>query len=172
VRLTRTRRLAFAVLCGLACAQGVSAQDPAVLAASASGGAITLGPGPTEVNLVAAGGPGVASRLQSVRPGQQIYLTFSGAQAPMATGTTYNVYLGLPKNAAPQDTQDRHYAGTINFFNAAGRPIDLSLNITPHVGRLLESSEIGDSLRVTIVPIGEAAAPSPPQIGGVRLTSR
>jgi len=150
------------------------AQDPGALAASAPG-VITLGSGLTEVSLVGApdsrGSRSVAARLKNVETGRQIYLTFTRAQASAAPGATYNVYLGLPANAVPRGTSDPHYVGTLNFYNAtAGRPVDMSLNITPHVGRLLGTSEIGDDLRVTIVPAGEPAAA--PQIEGIRMTAR
>jgi hypothetical protein len=150
------------------------AQDPGTLAASTPG-AITLGAGPTEVTLVGASDSGVsgsvAARLKSVDVGRQIYLTFTRAQATAAPGIAYNVYLSLPAGSVPQGTSDPHYVGTLNFFNAtSGRPLDMSLNITPHVGRLLASSEIGDDVRITIVPAGEPAAA--PQVAGIRITAR
>jgi hypothetical protein len=150
------------------------AQDPGTLAASAPG-VITLGSGPTEVSLVGAsesGAPGsVAARLKNIAADRQIYLTFTRAQAPAAPGITYNVYLSLPANTVPRGTSDPHYVGTLNFYNAtSGRPLDMSLNITPHVGRLLAASEIGNDVRVTIVPAGEPAAA--PQVSGIRITAR
>jgi hypothetical protein len=169
-----TRRLVVAILLTTACSHGAMAQDPGTLAASASG-VITLGAGPTDVTLVgpsdAVGSGSVAARLKNVEAGRQIYLTFMRAQAPAATGVTYNVYLGLPASTAPRGTSDPHYVGTLNFYNAtSGRPLDIALNITPHVGRLLAASEIGDDVRVTIVPAGEPAAA--PQLGGIRITAR
>jgi hypothetical protein len=151
------------------------AQDPGTLAASASSGVITLGAGPTEVTLVAASDSvesrSVAGRLRSVEAGRQIYLTFTRAQAQAAPGITYNVYLGLSANTIPRDTSDPHYVGTLNFYNAtSGRPLDMSLNITPQVGRLLTAGEIGDDVRVTIVPAGEPAAT--PTIAGIRIAAR
>ena len=169
-----TRRLVVAILLTTACSHGAMAQDPGTLAASTPG-VITLGAGPTEVTLAGApdsGAPGsIAARLKSVEAGRQIYLTFTRAQAPAAPVITYNVYLGLPASAVPQGTSDPHYVGTLNFFNAtSGRPLDMSLNITPHVGRLLASSEIGADVRVTIVPAGDASAA--PQVAGIRITAR
>jgi hypothetical protein len=169
-----TRRLVVAILLTTACSHGAMAQDPGTLAASTQG-VITLGAGPTEVALVGVPDSGasgsVAARLKSVEAGRQIYLTFTRAQAPAAPGITYNVYLGLPAGTVPQGTSDPHYVGTLNFFNAtSGRPLDMSLNITSHVGRLLASSEIGADVRVTIVPAGEPSAA--PQVAGIRITAR
>lgn len=172
-----TRSVVLAILLTTACSHGASAQDPGALAASTSLGVITLGAGPTEVTLVApsdragSSDSSVAGRLRSVEAGRQIYLTFARAQAQAAPGVGYNVYLGLPANTLPQGTSDSHYAGTLNFYNATGRPLDMSLNITSQVARLLAGNDIGDSVRVTIVPAGEAATPSP-QVGGIRITSR
>jgi hypothetical protein len=169
-----TRSLVLAILLTTACSHGAMAQDPGTLAASASG-EITLGAGPTEVTLVGGSGGGhagpVAAVLKNVEPGRQIYLTFTRAQAPAAPGITYNVYLSLPAGTVPRGTSDPHYVGTLNFYNATGRATDLSLNITSHVGRLLAAGEIGDDVRVTIVPAGEAAT-TPPQVSGIRITSR
>jgi hypothetical protein len=163
----------LAVLLATACSPGVMAQDPGTLAVASIPGAIVLGAGPAEVTLVAAGGNSVASRLKSVDGGRQIYLTFLQAQAQSAPSTTYNVYLGLAANDAPGGTGDPHYVGTINFFNAAtGRPIDMSLNITSKVDALLAVGDIGDSLRMTIVPAGDPPADAAPRIGGVRITAR
>jgi hypothetical protein len=168
-----THPLVLAVLLTTACSDGAMAQDPSTLAASASG-VITLGAGPTEVTLAGASEGGapvpVAVRLTNVEPGRQIYLTFTRAQASSAPGVTYNIYLGLPASTVPRGTSDRHYVGTLNFFNATGRPLDMSLNITPQIGRLLASSEIGDDIRVTIVPAGEPAAAA--QVDGIRMTAR
>jgi hypothetical protein len=172
-----TRSVVLAILLTTACSHGASAQDPGALAASTSSGVITLGTGPIEVMLVVppdsrgSSASSVAERLRSVEAGRQIYLTFARAQAQAAPGITYNVYLGLPANATPQGTTDSHYAGTLNFYNATGRPLDMSLNITSQVARLLTGNDIGDSVRVTIVPAGQAATTSP-QIGGIRITSR
>ena len=172
------RRLGLAILLTTACSHGALAQDPGTLAVSASSGVITLGAGPTEVTLVAAAdGRGasarsVATRLRSVEAGRQIYLTFTRAQAQAAPGITYNVYLSLPANAVPQGTSDPHYVGTLNFYNAtSGRPLDMSLNITSQVGRLLATSAIGDDVRVTVVPAGEPAAAGP-EVGAIRITTR
>jgi hypothetical protein len=168
-----TRSLVLAILLATACSHGAMAQDPGTLAASPSG-VITLGAGPTDVTLVGGsdGAPSpVAARLKNVEAGRQIYLTFARAQAETAPGISYNVYIGLPASAAPAGTSDSHYVGTLNFYNAtSGRPLDLSLNITPHVGRLLASNEIGDNVRVTIVPVGEPAAT--PTIAGIRIAAR
>ena len=170
--MSGTRPVVLAVVLTTACSHGAMAQDPGTLAASASG--VTLGAGPTEVTLGGASEGGaptpVAARLKNVEAGRQIYLTFTRAQAPAAPGITYNVYLGLPANTAPRGTSDSHYVGTLNFFNAIGRPLDMSLNITSHVGRLLASSEIGDDIRVTIVPAGEPAAA--PQVARIAITVR
>jgi hypothetical protein len=160
-----------------ACSRGATAQDPGTLAASTTSGVITLGAGPIEVTLVVppdsrgSSASSVAERLRSVEAGRQIYLTFARAQAQAAPGITYNVYLGLPANGLPQGTSDSHYAGTLNFYNATGRPLDMSLNITSQVARLLAGNDIGDTVRVTIVPAGQAATTSP-QIDGIRITSR
>jgi hypothetical protein len=170
-----TRSLVLAILLTTACSHGAMAQDPGTLAASASSGIITLGAGPTEVMLLAASDSiesrSVAGRLRSVEAGRQIYLTFTRAQAQAAPGITYNVFLSLPANTVPRDTSDPHYVGTLNFYNAtSGRPLDLSLNITSQVGRLLSAGEIGDDVRVTIVPVGEPAAA--PTIAGIRIAVR
>lgn len=98
------RSVVLGVLLATACSHGALAQDPGTLAASASPGAITLGTGPVELVLVAAGGGSVAARLRGVEPGRQIYLTFTRAQAQSVPATTYNVYLGLPANATPPGT--------------------------------------------------------------------
>ena len=156
-----TRSVVLAILLATACSHGASAQDPGVLAASISSGVIPLGAGPTEVMLVAppdsraSTAGSVVERLRRVEAGRQIYLTFARAQAQTAPGIPYNVYLGLPANATPLGTSDSHYAGTLNFYNATGRPLDMSLNITSQVARLLAGNEIGDSVRVTITPGGK-----------------
>ncbi len=163
-----TRRLVVAILLTTACSHGAMAQDPGTLAASTPG-VITLGAAPTEVTLV--GAPDSGASLKRVEAGRQIYLTFTRAQTPAAPGITYNVYLGLPAGTVPQGTSDPHYVGTLNFFNAtSGRPLDMSLNITSHVGFLLASSEIGADVLVTIVPAGEPSAA--PQVAGIRITAR
>jgi hypothetical protein len=172
--MSGTRRLAVAILLTTACSHGAMAQDRGTLAASTSG-VITLGAGPTEVTLDGASDSGasgsVAARLKSVEAGRQICLTFTRAQAPAAPGISYNLYLGLQASTVPGGASDPHYVGTLNFYNATSRrPLDMSLNITPYVGRLLASSEVGDDVRVTVVPAGEPAAA--PQVAGIRITAR
>ena len=167
------RAAVLALVLAAACSHGAMAQDPGTLAASEPAGSITLGPGPTEVTLAAAGGGSVAGRLRSVEAGRQIYLTFTRAQAQATPAATYNVYLGLPANATPSGASDPHYVGTLNFFNASsGRPIDMSLNITSRVPRLLAEGDAGDSARVTIIPSGGSPDTPAPQVGDVRITAR
>lgn len=168
-----TRAALLAIVLAAACSHGAMAQDPGTLAASMSPGGITLGPGPTEVTLAAAGSGSVAARLRTVDPGRQIYLTFARAQAQATPAATYNVYLGLPANTTPSGASDPHYVGTLSFFNASsGRPIDMSLNITSHVARLLADGAAFDSARVTIIPSGGSPDTPAPQVGEVRITAR
>ena len=168
-----TRAALLAIVLAAACSHGAMAQDPGTLAASASPGGITLGPGPTEVTLVAAGGDSVAARLRSVAPGRPVYLTFARVLAPTTPAATYNVYLGLPANASPSGATDPHYVGTLSFFNASsGRAIDISLNMASHVARLLADGGAGDSARVTIIPSGGSPDTPGVGVGEVRITSR
>jgi hypothetical protein len=175
------RTLVLLIVLSAACALRGLAQDPMPLATSSSPDAVSLRPGKTEVRLVPVQDdrrrgerPSIASRLRGVVAGHQVYLNLTEVKAEDPPGVTYNVYVNLPPDRPPAGTSDPHYVGTFSFFNAlSSRPTAVAINITPHVERLLSIAEIGDDLRVAIIPSGGTAnLAAAPQIGKVLLTVR
>jgi Protein of unknown function (DUF_B2219) len=182
---SRHRRLVRGIVVILwltvACAFGGQPQEPPqgppppIAASSASAPPITLGPGRTDVPLAAAtvAGPAIsiAERVRTLRPDQRLYLTFRQAKAQVDPGVSYNVYLNLPKDATPQGSNDAHYAGTFSFFNAVGRPTNITLGVTAVMSRLLNDAGHADHLDVTIVPAGEPNASAAPEIASIFVTA-
>jgi tyrosinase len=171
------RALSIALLL-TACNLPGAAQGEQPLATSGAG-IIKLDRGRTDVGLApvregrdVAATASLGSALKRFAAGKQVYLTLVQTAAQDAPGVTYNVYLNLPPGAAPQGPSDVHYAGTFGFFDSVGRATDVSLNITPHIERMLARGELDKDTRVTIVPAGQPSASALPQIGRLVVTAR
>jgi hypothetical protein len=116
--------------------------------------------------------PSLAARLRaaSSRP---IYLTLTGVSVQAQPGVVYNVYLNRPSGETSEGAASPHFLGALSFFNTTRDSArEVTLNVTPHLARLLERGELDGDLRLTIVPAGEPDPAASPRIQSVRLVAR
>ncbi len=176
----RDRFLAAAVAVMLAAmVASAPAQGPMPLAFAKTSDAIKLGAERTDIPLVAAEGNGpardaapLAARVKSLAPDNRVYLRLQGLAAEGDPGVSYNVYLNLPPNRAPQGASDPHYLGTFSFFDAEGGERSRAINITAQLKRLAAQGKLGPDATLTLVPAGEFVARAAPRIGRVVITTQ
>lgn len=135
--------------------------EPIMIAAS--GGRVALTGGQTRVTLThaAAAGEGetLASRLNSLKAGQRIYLVIRGLRAAKQPGALYHLYVGLPQGAKPVK-DDYRYAGTLSFYDAVppegeaakDDPSFGGYDITDLLLRLRARKSLGQGVTVTVIP--------------------
>lgn len=145
-----------------------AASDPLVLRASATD--VPLQVVREARDLTPA--PSLAARLRA-EPSRPIYLTLTGVSVQAPPGVVYNVYLNRPAAERDEGAASPHFLGALSFFNAtpAGAR-DVTLNITPHLARLLARGELDGELRLTIAPAGEPDPAASPRIQSVRIVAR
>jgi hypothetical protein len=159
----------------------MAAEAPETLASSASK-PVALGTGPVTVPLVRpASAPQVlSSRVASVGRDRKVYLVVKGFGAETPPGTTYQIYLGLPRDVAPSP-DEIYYVGTLNFFNALkGNASEmarsdqrfLSFDVTDLLKTLQSRHSLGDDTTVTIVPAGQPSSAAKPMVGDIALVAQ
>jgi hypothetical protein len=168
---------ALALMLAACTLPGVAQDAPPLARSSATniklaGARTDIGVTPVRDSREPAAAASLSATLKRFGAGKQVYLTFVQATAQDSPDVTYNVYINLPPGAAPQGTSDPHYAGGFSLFNAVGRATDVSLNITPHVQRMLERGELDTDTRVTVVPAGQPNVAATPQIQQVVIAAR
>jgi len=110
--------------------------------------------------------PGAAQSLRSlaVNPKQRVLLVIDDVAASAPPDVSYEVYLNLPPNEAP-DYKSRHFAGTFSAFGADlhhpghGAPLKVTLNVTKTIAALAKGTIDPANVQVTFVPVraGEKA---------------
>jgi len=160
----------------------MAAETPATLASSASK-PVTLGSEPVTVPLVVpegAASKALSAGVASVGEGRKIYLVVKGFGTDEPPESVYQVYLGLPRDAAPSP-DSVYYVGTLNFFNATrgasaeavrSDPRFLSFDVTDLLRMLQSRHSLADGTSVTIVPAGKARASAKPMLGDIALVSQ
>ncbi len=128
---------------------------------AAPAGGIALGSEPVRVQLAPARREGAAFTAAIGAQGvdRRLYLVVKNYSAARQPGIFYDLFLDLPSNASPRETQ-LHYAGSISFFDAvphhgddgAFAGIDDSFDITDLARRLRAAGRLSDSPTVTIAP--------------------
>jgi hypothetical protein len=104
--------------------------------------------------------------------GRRIYLVLDDLKTAQVPAVVYEIHLGLPADADPDD-DDPHLVGTLNFFavaplNTASRA--RSFDVTALVASLASQGAAGSDLAVTIIgrsPQPAPAAAAAPTIGSV-----
>jgi hypothetical protein len=155
-------RYVFSFFVCLLAAACYSAEPDGSVNVVARSSAIRLGSSPLAVPLTSVGAP---AKLGSAR---KTLLVFKGMHAAEQPGVTYRIYLGTG-SPVPQDA--RHFAGTINFFNAVPLP-----GATPKTDQAVEldvtalaASLLNGKLSVLVVPEGTPGANSTPEIKSIDL---
>ena len=112
--------------------------------------------------------PGAAQVLRSVKPAtaQRLLLVIEDVSASGPPDVSYEVYLNLPPNEAP-NYESQHFAGTFSAFGADshaqhaghGTPMKITLNVTKAVAALAKGAIDPANVKVTFVPVrpGEKA---------------
>jgi hypothetical protein len=177
--------LALSMLAGVGIAiagiGAMAAENLKTLASSASK-PVALGTGAVTVPLVPpASAPQVlSSRVASVAEGRKVYLVVKGFGADEPPGTIYQVYLGLPRDVAP-NPDGIYYVGALNFFNAMkGGATEmarsdqrfLSFDVTDLLKTLQSRHSLGDDTTVTIVPAGKPVSTAQPMVGDIALVEQ
>jgi tyrosinase len=158
---------------------GATAQPAAPMSgqivAAASG--VKLAAENTRVALSPNSGAGnLRGQLAELAPQRALFLILDDLRAAQQPGIIYEIYLGLPAEAAPS-ADDPHYVGTLNFFGVAPPNTarqSRSYNVTAVIRRLLSQGLPGDGLAVTIVGNRQGAASdaAPPSIGRIALVAQ
>jgi hypothetical protein len=145
----------------------LAAAEQSMELASSRQGPIVLGSGPTRIVLSAAStaAGAVGRRLKMLRPTDQVYLILKGIETALPSGTTYNVFIGLPEALRSASPRDPQYVGTFGFFNAG----NAVFNVTEKIKAYVENSLVNDHPVITIVPAGETEADAKPVINQVTL---
>ena len=117
-------------------------------------------------------------KIEALAPGRRIYLVVRDLRVTEQPGVLYRVYLDLPPDAKPGRT-DPHYAGTLNFFNAAEPgatiakdPMFFSYDITTLLRNLRAHRLLFDQTTVTIIPSGTPALSSEPSVGRIEIVEQ
>jgi hypothetical protein len=139
----------------------------------ASAGRTELGAGWIHIPLTAQ--RSIAESLQSLAPGQRVYLVLRDLRADAQPGVVFNLYLGVPASAAPLGPDDSRYVGTLNFLAAAppassGRQV--SYEVTGQVAALRERKESLATIDVTVAAEGTPALGSHPTIGRMEILAQ
>jgi tyrosinase len=119
--------------------------------------------------------------VAALASGRRLFLVISNYRAQTQPGVLYRIYLDLPPGATPQ-VAERHYVGSINFFNASGRRAHfgrdagtgnrISFDVTDMARQLRAEGRLGDEPHVVIVPVGRPAAEASPVIGDISLVEQ
>jgi len=118
------------------------------------------------------------SRLNSLRPGERIYLVLRDLATQEQPGVVYKIYLNLPAGSVPAK-DDPHFAGVINFYGAArprgaesSQPSGFrSFDVTDLLQNLQKHNLLTGRISVTIIPAVAARANvnAKPVIGRIEL---
>jgi hypothetical protein len=146
-----------------------------MIAIAVAAGPVRLVEAPVRVPLSPpAGGAGIASAIESMEPGERLFLVLRDLSAAEPPGVLYHLYLSLPPGAVPAEDDPRH-AGSINFY-AAVRPEPAepgsafhSFDVTEAIRALGERGELDEPLMLTILPAGEPAGGSGATVGRIEL---
>lgn len=159
--------------------EAMAAESPETLAASTAK-PVALGAGPVAVTLAPAPGSAapLSARVATVRRDRKLYLVVRGLGTNEQPEVIYQIYLGLPPNAAPKP-EGLHYVGTLNFFNApkpgpaaARDPRFYSFDVTDLLKTLQSSKSLGEAATVTIVPADKPRDSAKPTIGEIALVEQ
>lgn len=111
---------------------------------------------------------------KTVESGARYLLTFEGVQTDAPLDGYFEVYLGLPRDAKP-DPNGPYYAGNLSTFGAdaesrrtargehAGHAdfgLQVTLDVTERLKRLVERGDLKNEMTVTLVPMGVAKSPN------------
>jgi hypothetical protein len=148
-----------------------------------SDGPFSLEKGPVHVPLRAmpmrsgAKARSLAALLERVQEDEHVLLVLRGLHAALPPNIVVQIYLGLAEGEMP-GTDDPHYAGTLNFFNAVRPPgaegvhgpdqFD-SFDVTDVIQNLRTSKKLTDPVLLTLQPVGNAADGSKPTISRIDL---
>jgi hypothetical protein len=120
--------------------------------------------------------------VERLKTGEHIMLVLSDLQTDQAPGVVYDLFVNMPRNTPPGDT-DRYYVGSINFFEASGhgsegvqnseakdrrRPF-LSYDVTEALRGMAKRGNLPESPTVTIIPSGSPFPAAHPIIGRIQL---
>ncbi len=172
---------------GRLCAQGGQNSGPpadsgnGMLIAEATG-PFTLGSGPVRIPLspapLAADARGLlASRLDALNGGRNLYVVIKDLRAEVQPGVLYHVYLDRPAGAKPLKN-DPHYLGAFNFFASDyGGPASrsnaiFSYNITSVARKLRARKLLQARTTLTIIPASPPVAGSTPAVGRIELVEQ
>jgi tyrosinase len=131
---------------------------------------IRLGAATTKVTLKPdAASAGIATFSGAAADSRSIALVFKGLQTNVPPESLYDVFLNLP--ASPTSAQEvRHFAGTINFFEAQGH-VDRNRKFVLDVSNLRDILKESSEPTITISPTDTPSAEAKPVIGEISLAA-
>jgi tyrosinase len=131
---------------------------------------VQLGVTPTKVILKrSSASRGIASFSGAASAGQSIALVFRGLETNVQPESLYEVFLNLPENVGGA-AKLRHFAGTINFFEAKNRS-DNSRRFVLDVSELRGIIRANGEPTVTISPSATPSAQAKPVIAEISLAA-
>jgi Protein of unknown function (DUF_B2219) len=122
----------------------------------------------------------ISQSVRSLKDDHKVYLVLRDLRTNTQPGVLYNLYLGLPSDK-DANTADKHFVGSINFFNAAVAPDPAkaaqsktfySFDITSLLKSIEAAGDLGDTVVLTIVPAGNADSTAKPQIGEIVIIEK
>ena len=147
-------------------------------------GPVTLGAGPTNLRLTAAGSSRYFGRLRTASMARRpFYLRVAGVRITRQPGVSYEVHLDPVPFAAP-DRTSRSYVGTINVFGAVVHGVHTGSGPAPHthprnysfvttdlVRNLLQAGRLTAPPDVLLVPTGTLRPGAAPTVDNISLVS-
>src|SRR6266545_2133790 len=151
--------------------------EPLTVAVMPAADAVALGAAPVRVNLRPTTAA-LSTRLESLSENRRLYLILRNLSAATTPEAIYRVYLDLPEGV-PDDPLNSHYAGSFNFFDAAGHEEHAahaskpySYDITTVVANLQARGVLKPEHTVTIVPSGQPSAEAKPVVGEISIVEQ
>lgn len=155
--------LAAATASGFLAVPGIpQAAGPVTLAATPPAAGIPLRDGSAWVALKPLEGDAATSA-----PGgwTRLVLVLRGLRTEEQPGVTYGVYVDVPPGTRPPPGDPRRI-GTMNFFNAAAAPVDVSYELPgPLAARLSPGSDVA----VAVIADGPPSAGATPVVGSIAI---
>jgi tyrosinase len=158
----RASLLAAAIAAGILAVPGAAkATEPVTLAATSPATAIALDGGSAWIALRATEGRAAGSAAGRAR----LVLILRGLRTEEQPGVTYGVYVDVPTGTRPPPGDPRRI-GTMNFFNAATAPVDVSYELPEWLASRLSP---GSDVTVAVIADGQAAEDATPTLASVAL---
>jgi tyrosinase len=147
----------------------LAATEPVALADRAR---VALSPPASQLDIA----PTAARTLAAASsPSRRIYLVLGNITVNEPTDATYNVFLDLPEGANPTGANDPRYAGTLQFFGAAGHEQHRAaghrtvFNVTDTVKALQAKGQLATDPSVTLIRQGGDVGGARPTVGQIYL---